>query len=70
MKTTLEIRNIEIQRHTNESERTPANNRPAKPQWKTRVKMEIGILDTHIVYTRTPRYFDVECGQSFSIVNI
>ena len=34
------------------------------------IRMQIGIVDTHITHIRSPRYFEVEGGQAFNIINL
>ncbi len=67
MRTTLEITTIQTQEYVR-----PVRHKAIPPghSSKRKIKTEIGILDTHITYVRRDRFFDVECGQSFSIINI
>tara|TARA_R100001509_G_scaffold161281_1_gene130263 strand:- start:464 stop:667 length:204 start_codon:yes stop_codon:yes gene_type:complete len=65
MKTILETLTIQIEEQTK-----PTRTRVVPPvrESKLKIKTQVGILDSHIIDERNPRFFSVEGGQTFSII--
>jgi len=73
MRTILEVTTIQTT-ETTQRQKAQGDGRivgiPPKMGISPAIKMQIGIVDTHITYVRSPRYFEVEGGQAFNIINL